>query len=226
MRNLPSSDWDSGILSGANQVVGSARGFVHADEGKTAVVAGGELFHERGDLLIVAAGGEHFVLAEAGEELLEEFNVGGDHQLAEGDADGGIWQDAFFRGIFFRGWLGVGFDGSEAGGFDFDFVELFGRDALPEDVCTEVAAFDVRLMLHDFGERFCELGFVVGFDSQYRALVVDRDGEREIGEESDSLAHVADEFLADVDLRAVGVLLDAFHRSFEGVFVALEGVEE
>ena len=40
------------------------------------------------------------------------------------------------------------------------------------------------------------------------------------------VAHVADEFFADVDLRAVGVLLDAFHGSFEGVFVALEGVEE
>ena len=37
---------------------------------------------------------------------------------------------------------------------------------------------------------------------------------------------MADELFADVDLRAVGVLLDAFHRGLERVFVALEGVEE
>ena len=62
--------------------------FVRANEGEPTVVAGGELFHERGDLLIVAAGGEHFVLGETGEQLLEEFDVGRDHQLAEGNANG------------------------------------------------------------------------------------------------------------------------------------------
>ena len=73
--------------------------------------------------------------------------------------------------------LVVGLDGAESGRFDLDLVEIFGRHAFPEDVFAEVAAFDVGLVLHDFGERLGELGFVDGFDGEDRAFVVDGDGE-------------------------------------------------
>ena len=77
--------------------------------------------------------------------------------------------------------------GAKPGASTSDFIEVgVGRHAFPEDVFAEVAAFDVWLVLHDFGERLGKLGFVGGFDREDRAFVVDRDGEREIGEEGDS----------------------------------------
>ncbi len=93
------------------------------------------------------------------------------------------------------------------------------RHAFPNDELADLAPHDIGLFLHPFLECFGQLLFVFGLDGKQGTLAVDGDRRLVIGEDRNSLAHVADELLADVDYRPKRVGLPAFERCGPGVFV-------
>ncbi len=74
--------------------------------------------------------------------------------------------------------------------------------------------------------RVGQLLFVLGLDRDQRPLAIDRNRHRIVRDKRDAIVQICHELVADIHLRAVRVLLDAFHRRLERVLVALDRVEQ